>query len=202
MYKHFQGGNAKTICDHINKNGMKIHSIEQRNTVIQCIAEPGDDDRELKAVQGSVMQVAKSLNEFGRIIEGKVLIEGQRATAFYRYDEKVESKMRAEMNKKAKAEKEKADKAERDAKKAKMKKELDELKAKMEKVDSDPSDAEKEEAKKQAEEASREDARKNAMRKEKERKEKAKKQAEAKKKKEEAKAEKEKQEDEESKEDK
>jgi hypothetical protein len=131
MYKHFQGGNAKTICDHLNKNKMQIHSIEQTNGLFHCIAEPSDDDREIRSLGGSILVVTKNLNEYERQIEGKVLMRGHAATAFYRFDESMEAKKQAEMDSAKKSQMEAAEKAEKAAKKAEMKKKMEDLQAEM-----------------------------------------------------------------------
>jgi len=165
MYKHFQASNPNQICERLNSTKSKIHSIEHTNGMIQCIAEPCDDDREIKFISGSVLSVTKQLNDYGRKIEGKVIILGHRASAFYRVDEKKEAEMQAAMDKAASEAKKAAEKAEKDAKKAEMKKKMDELKKEMESVDSEPSDSEKEEMEKQAKTEKAEAKRQEALKK-------------------------------------
>lgn len=144
MYKHFQASSPKIICDKLSEHKMKIHSIEKTNGMIQCVAEPCDDKRKVGFLAGSVLQVTKNLNSFDRSIEGKVLIQGHSAVAFYRIDEKKEAEIKEKMEAESKKAQEEKEKAEKEAKKAEMKKKMEELKKQMESVDSEPSEAEKE----------------------------------------------------------
>lgn len=184
MYKHFQAGNAKTICDQLNENKMKIHSIELTNGMLYCVGEPSDDNRELRSLGGSILIVTNNLNKYDREIEGKVLMKGHSAIAFYRYDEKKEAERQKEIDEAARKAREEQEIAEKEAKKAEMKKQLEELKAKMEKVDSEMTDSQKQEAEEKAKAEKLEAKRQAELKKQKEKEEKMK--AELKKKKEES----------------
>lgn len=159
MYKHFQGANAQQICENLNKNKMQIHSVEKTNGLIQCIAVPSDESQKINHLSGSVLAVTKMLNDYGRKIEGKVLIVGHSATAFYRVDEDQEAKMKAKMDEAANKARSEAEKAEKEAKKAEVAKQLKELQDKMKSIDSEPTDSEKEAADEKAKADAAEDAR-------------------------------------------